>query len=58
LSRAVGWADIKESNNVALILKTVSTGKILLDNIKGNIVTHYLDTGTPAAQFEIPINKF
>jgi hypothetical protein len=58
LNKAVSWADLKDTNNISLILKTVSTGKVLLDGFKGNILTHYIKTGTPAAEFQIPKNKF
>ena len=58
LNKAVSWADLKSKNNIALILKTVSTGKVLLDCYKGNVLTHYEPTGTPAAEFEIPKDTF
>lgn len=54
LNKAVSWVDLKEKNNISLILKTVSTGKILLDGFLGNVITYNAATGTPAAQFEIP----
>lgn len=58
LNKAVSWADLKDTNNISLILKTVSTGKVLLDGFKGNVITHHIPTGTPAAEFEIPKSKF
>lgn len=58
LNKAVSWADLKDTNNISLILKTVSTGRVLLDGFKGNILTHDTRTGTPAAEFQIPKSQF
>ena len=58
LNKAISWADIAENKGIALILKTVSTGKILLDGFKGEIVKFHTVTNTPVAKFEIPKTLF
>jgi hypothetical protein len=58
MNKAVSWADLGNEKTMALILKTVSTGKVLLDNFKGQVITYNTATGTPAAKFEIPKTKF
>ena len=58
MNKAVSWADLGNEKTMALILKTVSTGKVLLDNFKGQVITYNAATGTPAAKFEIPKTKF
>ena len=58
LNKAVSWVDMPNEHNISLILKTVSTGKILIDNLKGEIIKFNTTTNTPAAKFEIPKAKF
>ena len=58
LNKAVSWADLGEEKRMSLILKTVSTGKVLLDGFQGQVITYYAATGTPAASFKIPKQDF
>ena len=58
LNKTVSWVDLAQTEGVALILKTVSTGKILLDGFKGEFIKFNTSTKTPVARFEIPKELF
>ena len=58
LNKAVSWADLGSDKRVALILKTVSTGKVLLDGFLGQVITYDKTAKTPVAKFEIPKRDF
>ena len=58
LNKAVSWVDLGEEKRMSLILKTVSTSKVLLDGFQGQVITYNAATGTPAAKFEIPRSTF
>lgn len=58
MNKAVSLADLGNDKKISLILKTVSTGKTLLDGFKGKVITYNTATGTPAAKFEIPKSDF
>lgn len=58
LNKAVSWADLGTEKRATLILKTVSTGKVLLDGFEGQIVTYDKTNQTPVAKFEIPKKNF
>ena len=58
MNRAVSWADLGQERRMALILKTVSTNKVLLDGIEGNALTFMAKYQTPVASFSIDFQDF
>ena len=57
LNKAVSWADLGDPKRISLILKTVSTGKIILDGFQGQVAFDK-NSKQQTAKFEIPNNKF
>ncbi len=57
MNRAVSWADLGEDKlQMALILKTVSTGKTVIDGLIGQAITYLNEYNSSAALFTINKN--
>lgn len=54
INKAVSWADLGETKKASLILKTVSTGRVLIDGLVGDIVTYDPSRNASLAHFSIP----
>lgn len=57
INKAVSWSNLGESMRMALILKTVSTGKTVVDGLMGQAITYLNEYGSSAALFTIDKNN-
>ena len=53
INKAVSWADLGEDKHMSLILKTVSTGKTVVDGLIGQAIDYLTEYNSSAALFTI-----
>jgi hypothetical protein len=53
INKAVSWSDLGESRRMSLILKTVSTGRTVVDGLMGQAITYLNEYNSSAALFTI-----
>lgn len=57
INKAVSWFDLGENRQMSLILKTVSTGKTVIDGLKGQAITYVSEYNSSVALFNIDVTN-